>query len=210
MTWFLRAVSGLGPEARRPQSGALRSAFPAGSRGIPGPCWLVPFAVEPSASRQLRRQWPTADDSPAGRRSCGGVRLLRAVRRLAGGGVHVDATARCMVPYRRPRPGSGTPGSPDPVTSVGPTRRTFEVNVAVHQLAQPKRWTRGDRQKQCGIGLQAVIVEGGVDATYRQVFSSSFAHLLSPLPRLQPHHRDGLDPNEVRTIILGAQRQVRR
>ena len=57
--------------------------------------------------------------------------------------------------------------------------------------------TGGDRRRRCRCGLSASFL------------FSSFAHLPSPPPRLRPHHRDGLDPNEVRTIILGAQRQDR-
>ena len=50
------------------------------------------------------------------------------------------------------------------VSRVGPTQRISQVNVVIHQLAQSQVMGQRDRKDQPGIGHQAVIVEGDVDA----------------------------------------------
>ena len=50
------------------------------------------------------------------------------------------------------------------VPRVGTTRRTAQVNMAVHQLTQSQMAGQGHRQEQPGIGHQAMIVEGDVHA----------------------------------------------
>ncbi len=50
------------------------------------------------------------------------------------------------------------------VSSIGPTRRISQVNVAVLQLTQTQVLGQCNRQEQSGIGHQAVIIEGDMDA----------------------------------------------
>ena len=50
------------------------------------------------------------------------------------------------------------------IASVGSPRGLAQVNVAVHQLAQAKMMGQSHRQGQPGIGHQAMIVEGDIDA----------------------------------------------
>ena len=50
------------------------------------------------------------------------------------------------------------------VTGVGPARGISQVNVAVHQFTQTQAEGEAGGQQQPGIGHQAVIVEGDVDA----------------------------------------------
>ena len=48
--------------------------------------------------------------------------------------------------------------------TFAPTRRFSQVNVVVHQLTQTQVLGQSDRQKQSGVGHQAVIIEGDMDA----------------------------------------------
>ena len=50
------------------------------------------------------------------------------------------------------------------VPGVGPPRGVAQVNVVVDELAQTQTPGQGDRQDQPGIGYQAGIVEGDLDA----------------------------------------------
>ena len=50
------------------------------------------------------------------------------------------------------------------VASVGSARGAAQVNVAVNQLGQTQALGQGDRQEQSGIGHQAVIIKGNLDA----------------------------------------------
>ena len=50
------------------------------------------------------------------------------------------------------------------VPSIRTTRCISQVNVAVHQFAQTQVMGQRDRQDQSGVGHQAVIVEGDLDA----------------------------------------------
>ena len=50
------------------------------------------------------------------------------------------------------------------IANVGPTRRISQVNVVVHQLAQSQALGQSDRKDQPGIGHQAMIVKGDLDA----------------------------------------------
>ena len=50
------------------------------------------------------------------------------------------------------------------VSRIRTTRRISQVNMVVHQLAQSQVVGQGDRQQQSGIGYQAVIIKGNVDA----------------------------------------------
>ena len=209
MTWSLRAVSGLGPESRRPQSGALRSAFPAGSRGIPGPCWLAPFAVEPShlansgGNGQRRMIAPLAGVVVAACACFGRSAGLQTVEsaQMLNGPLYgsLPATQAWIRNSRFAR--SCRQRWPDPAHLRGkrgdpPTCPAQAVDQRGSAKAMRYWPTGGDRRRRCRCGLSAS-------------FLSSFAHLPSPSPCLQPHHRDGLDLNEVRTIILRAQRQDR-
>ena len=50
------------------------------------------------------------------------------------------------------------------VSRVGTARRTAQVNVVVHQLAQSQMMGQSDRKDQPSIGHQAVVIEGDLDA----------------------------------------------
>ena len=50
------------------------------------------------------------------------------------------------------------------VASVGSARDTAQVDVAVHQFPHSQVMGQRDRKQQSGIGHQAVVVEGDVDA----------------------------------------------
>ena len=50
------------------------------------------------------------------------------------------------------------------VSRVGTARRTPQVNIVVHQLAQSQMMGQSDRKDQPCIGHQAVVIEGDVDA----------------------------------------------
>ena len=50
------------------------------------------------------------------------------------------------------------------IANVGPTRRSSQVNVVVHQLAQSQALGQSDRKDQPSIGHQAVVIEGDLDA----------------------------------------------
>ena len=50
------------------------------------------------------------------------------------------------------------------ICHIGPTRRVSQVNVLVNQLAQTQMMGQSGRQQQSGIGHQAMVVEGGIDA----------------------------------------------
>ena len=61
------------------------------------------------------------------------------------------------------------------VSRIRPTRRISQIDVMVHQLAQSQVVAQGDRQDQSGIGHQAVIVEGDVDAVRVLLVSGRFS-----------------------------------
>ena len=50
------------------------------------------------------------------------------------------------------------------VSGMRPTRRIPQVHMAVHQLTQTQMMGQGQRQQQAGVGHQAVVVEGDLDA----------------------------------------------
>ena len=50
------------------------------------------------------------------------------------------------------------------VAGIRPTRRIPQVNVMVHRLAHTQMMGQGDRKQQPGIGHQAVIIKGNLDA----------------------------------------------
>ena len=50
------------------------------------------------------------------------------------------------------------------VPRIRPTRCISQVNVAVHQFAQTQVMGQRDRQKQSGIGHQAMVIESNMDA----------------------------------------------
>ena len=50
------------------------------------------------------------------------------------------------------------------VAGVGPPRRAAEIEVIVYEFPQPQVLGEGGRQQQAGIGHQAVVVEGYLDA----------------------------------------------
>ena len=50
------------------------------------------------------------------------------------------------------------------VTSIGSARGPAQVNVAVDQFPQSQALGQGDRQEQPGIGHQAMIIKGNLDA----------------------------------------------
>ena len=50
------------------------------------------------------------------------------------------------------------------VSRIRPTWRIYQVNMVVHQLTQSQMMGQSDRKDQPGIGHQAVVIEGDVDA----------------------------------------------
>ena len=50
------------------------------------------------------------------------------------------------------------------IPRVGKARRTAQIILAVHQLAQTQMMGQRDRKEQPGTGHQAVVVEGDLDA----------------------------------------------
>ena len=50
------------------------------------------------------------------------------------------------------------------VPGVGPARSATQVNMAANQLAQSQMVGQGDRKEQPGVGHQAVVIEGDLDA----------------------------------------------
>ena len=97
----------------------------------------------------------TAQKSPQG-----GRRLDRAAQHTIGtaGAQRVGVVDAIATGQRRRHQGQHL------VASVGPTRRFPKVNVAIHRLAQTKMMGQSERQDQSGVGHQAVIVEGDIDA----------------------------------------------
>ena len=50
------------------------------------------------------------------------------------------------------------------ISPIGPIRRISQVNVVVHQIPQSQMMGQSNRQDQAGVGHQAMIIEGDLDA----------------------------------------------
>ncbi len=62
------------------------------------------------------------------------------------------------------QPSTGAPQGERLVSRTRSNRRISYVNVAFHQSAQPQMVGQGDQQEQAGVGHQAAVVEGDMDA----------------------------------------------
>ena len=98
-------------------------------------------------------------ETPQERPQCG-RRLDRAAQHLLGtdSAQHVGIVDAVTTGQHRRHQGQHL------VPRVGSARDTTQVNMAIHQLAQTQVMGQRDRQKQSGVGHQAVIVEGDLDA----------------------------------------------
>ena len=132
------------------------------SRSSPGPALAA--HARASTSRLTRSSWRTWPHRKLRRK------VPRVDRRLdhaadgasrPAGTQHVGVVDAVATSQRRCHQGQQL------VASVGPTRRTAQVNVAVNQFTQTQVVGQHDRQKQPGIGHQAVVVAGNVDAVGR-------------------------------------------
>ena len=90
----------------------------------------------------------------------GGWRLDYAAQGLGGspGAQHVGVVNAVATDQCRRHQGQQL------VSRIRPTRRISQVNMAVHKLAQSQAVGQGDRKQQSGIGHQAVVIKGDLDA----------------------------------------------
>ena len=90
----------------------------------------------------------------------GGRRLDHAADGASGpaGAQHVGVVNAIAPSQRRSHQGHHL------VTSIGSARGAAQVNVAVDQLGQTQALGQGDRQEQSGIGHQAMIIKGNLNA----------------------------------------------
>ena len=116
-----------------------------------------------SSSRLTRSSWRTWPHR----------KLRRNVPRVAGAFHAADGASRpagaqhvgvVNVRHRRTASQRGRRQSQHLVSRIRPPRRICEVNVVVDEFTQTQVLGEGDREEQPGIGHQAVVVEGDLNA----------------------------------------------
>ena len=125
----------------------------------PGP---APAAqARASSSRLTRSSWRTvAPPETAQERPQGGWRLDYAADGASrpAGAQHVGVVNAVAASQRGGHQGQHL------VSRIRPPRRICEVNMVVDEFTQTQVLGEGDREEQPGIGHQAVVVEGDLNA----------------------------------------------